>query len=68
MRKEITKSLADMLGQHLNPSDDPRIYIASEVTFNYGSSDQCRVDYMRFKPLNNSISGIERDAAAFSYF
>ena len=60
MRKETTKSLADMLWQYLNPSDDPRIYIASEVTFDYGSPDQCRVDYMRFKPLNNSVSGIEK--------
>ena len=49
-----------MLKHHLNPNNDPRIYIAREVTFDYGRPSQCRVDYMQFKPLNNSVSGIEK--------
>lgn len=60
MRKEITSTLTEMLRHYLNPNNDPRIYIAREVTFDYGHPGQCRVDYMQFKPLNNSVSGIEK--------
>ena len=60
MRKEITSTLSEMLRHYLNPNNDPRIYIAREVTFDYGRPGQCRVDYMRFAPLNNSVSGIEK--------
>ena len=35
-------------------------YWAKEVTFNYGRVDQFRVDYMKFKPVNQSASGIEK--------
>lgn len=59
-RKETTRVLSEMLKKHLNPNNDPRIYIAREVTFDYGKIGQCRVDYMQFKPLNNSVSGIEK--------
>ena len=59
-RKEITKHLTDLLKTHINPYNDPRIYTAAEVTFDYYSSHPIRVDYMRFKPLNNSVGGIER--------
>lgn len=59
-RKEITKELSNMLEKYLNPHNDPRIYYAKEVTFNYGYSDECRVDYMLFCPRNNSVSGIEQ--------
>ena len=45
---------------HICPSNDPRIYWASEVTFDYGPGEQVRVDIMLFKPVNNSVSGIEK--------
>ena len=36
-RKDITKYLSDLLEKHLNPSNDTRIYISKEVSFNcYG--------------------------------
>lgn len=59
-RKEITKYLSHLIEKHINPHNDPRIYWAKEVTFDYGTSYQVRVDYMKFQPLNNTISGIER--------
>lgn len=59
-RPEITKTLTLSMVHHLNPKNDTRIYIAREVTFDYGSGHSCRVDLMRFKPLNNSVSGIEK--------
>lgn len=53
-RKDITKYLSDLLEKHLNPSNDTRIYISKEVSFNcYGGEHTIRVDYMRFKPVNN---------------
>ena len=44
----------------LNPYHDTRIYIAKEVTFDYRTEQACRVDLMRFKPINNTVSGIEK--------
>ena len=46
--------------QKISPTHDPRIYWAKEVTVDYGLPSQVRVDYMRFKPLNNTVSGIEK--------
>lgn len=59
-RKETTIRLSALLEDYINPKKDSRIYYAKEVTFDYGSKDQCRVDYMQFKPKNNSVSGIEQ--------
>lgn len=59
-RPEITKELGARLEYHLDPHNDPRIYWAKEVTFDYDSDQMVRVDYMRFKPVNNSVSGIEK--------
>lgn len=59
-RPDITKDLFRRLEYHVNPRNDPRIYTASEVTFDYSSNHAIRVDYMRFKPANNSVSGIEK--------
>lgn len=59
-RKETTKMLSAMLEEYLNPKHDPRIYTSKEVTFDYGTPFQRRVDYMRFKPLNNFVSGLEK--------
>lgn len=59
-RPETTKQLSEMLYKYLNPRRDPRKYIAREVTFGYGTSRHCRVDYMCFEPRNNSVSGIEK--------
>lgn len=59
-RKEITQQLSEALEYYINPRKDPRIYYAKEVTFNYGSLDECRVDYMLCKPINNyTTDGIE---------
>ena len=59
-RPETTKLLSELLEKHIDPKNDPRIYWAKEVTFDYGSIAPIRVDYMRFKPINNSVSGIEK--------
>lgn len=59
-RKEITKALTDAIACYVNPNNDTRIYTAKEVTFDYATGHAIRVDFMRFKPLNNSVSGIEK--------
>ena len=59
-RKDITAMLSHSLLYKLNPHNDSRIYIAKEVTFDYATSHAIRVDFMRFKPVNNTVSGIEK--------
>lgn len=59
-RKEHTRQLSAMLERYIDPRNDPRIYWAREVTFDYSTNHKIRVDYMRFQPLNNSTSGIEK--------
>ena len=61
-RPEITKMLSLSLQKHINLHDDTRIYWAKEVTFDYATEHPIRVDYMRFKPVNNTVSGIEKGA------
>ena len=58
-RKGITAMLSELLEKYIAPNRDNRIYWAKEVTFDYGTQNQVRVDYMRFKPRNNTVSGIE---------
>lgn len=58
-RGETTKQLSELLEKHIN-AYDPRIYWAKEVTFDYSTAHSVRVDYMRFKPVNNTVSGIEK--------
>lgn len=58
-RKEITKFLSEGVEELINIYDT-RTYWAKEITFDYGSAHPIRVDYMRFKPVNNTISGIEK--------
>ena len=58
-RKLITEELSYLTEKYINPRNDTRVYWAKEVTFNYGTKNQIRVDYMVFKPINNTISGIE---------
>lgn len=59
-RKEHTRQLSAMLERYIDPRNDPRIYWAREVTFDYSTNHKIRVDYMRFQPLNNTTSGIEK--------
>ena len=59
-RQEITKLLSELTENLINPNDDPRIYCAKEVTFDYATDHSVRVDYIKFKPVNNTISGIEK--------
>lgn len=59
-RPHTTKWLSELLELYIDPHNDPRIYWAKEVTFDYASLNAVRVDYMRFKPVNNSTSGIEK--------
>lgn len=59
-RKEITKGLSLLTEKYINPHNDPRIYWAREVTFDYATTHCVRVDYMKFKPLNNTVGGIEK--------
>lgn len=58
-RPEITKDLSRRLEQYIAPYGDTRIYWAREVTFDYSKRHPIRVDYMRFKPRNNTPEGIE---------
>ena len=58
-RKEATGVLSKLTEKYLSPNGDPRIYWAKEVTFDYSTDHRVRVDYMMFKPVNNSVSGIE---------
>lgn len=60
VRKQTTSMLSAALEHYIDPSNDPRIYWAKEVTFDYATDHRIRVDYMKFTPLNNSISGIEK--------
>lgn len=59
-RPDITKMLSLSIQKYINPHNDPRIYWAKEVTFDYSTSHSVRVDFMRFKPVNNTVSGIEK--------
>lgn len=59
-RAETTAMLSLAIQKYLNPHEDPRIYWAKEVTFDYATTHAVRVDYMRFKPVNNTVSGIEK--------
>lgn len=59
-RSEITQMLSLAVEKYINPHSDPRIYWAREVTFGYATSDMVRVDFMKFKPVNNTVSGIEK--------
>ncbi len=59
-RPQITDSLNKALEKYLDPHNDPRIYWAKEVTFDYATNAPIRVDYMKFKPFNNTVSGIEK--------
>ena len=57
---EITTVLSISTEKYITPHGDPRIYWAKEVTFDYATSNAVRVDYMKFKPVNNTVSGIEK--------
>lgn len=59
-RPEITALLSLSTQKYINPHNDPRIYWAKEITFDNGTSTKCRVDFMKFKPVNNTVSGIEK--------
>ena len=59
-RPEITKRLSELTEKLINPNNDSRTYWAKEISFDYATSNRIRVDYMRFEPLNNTISGIEK--------
>lgn len=59
-RAEITKILSDLTEKLINPNADTRIYYSKEVTFDYALANSIRVDYMKFKPKNNTVSGIEK--------
>ena len=58
-RKAITEELSRLTEKYINPTSDTRLYWAKEVTFDYRTENQIRVDYMHFVPMNNTISGIE---------
>ncbi len=59
-RKQITASLSALTEKMISRDYDPRSYWSKEVTFDYGTPNPVRVDYMKFEPLNNSVSGIEK--------
>lgn len=59
-RPDTTANISQLLEKHIDPHKDPRIYWAKEVTFDYATSHMIRVDYMKFSPVNNTVSGIEK--------
>lgn len=59
-RADTTQILSALTEKLINPRNDPRIYWAKEITFDYATLNPIRVDYMRFKPVNNTVSGIEK--------
>lgn len=59
-RHEVTRQLSEAVRYLINPKNDQRIYCAREVTFDYGTTHAVRVDFMKFVPMNNSVSGIEK--------
>lgn len=59
-RKETTEILSLSIQRQIYPNSDPRIYLAREVTFVYATTNAVRVDFMKFKPANNTVSGIEK--------
>ena len=59
-RPQITAILSLSVQKHINPKSDTRIYWAMEVTFDYATTAAVRVDFMKFKPVNNTVSGIEK--------
>ncbi len=58
-RRQTTKTLGDMLVGDVFHFPDARVYWAREVTFDYMSAHTIRVDFMRYKPRNTTISGLE---------
>jgi hypothetical protein len=59
-RPETTAKLSELTERYINPKRDPRVYWAKEVTFDYATGHAIRVDYMKFLPVNNTVSGIEK--------
>lgn len=59
-RPDITTDLSARIEKKINPNNDTRIYWAKEVTLDYGTGHAVRVDYMKFEPVNNTVSGIEK--------
>lgn len=55
-RKETTTFLNRLVHRDILSGD----YWASEVTFNHGRKNNFRVDFMKFKPHNQTPSGIEK--------
>lgn len=55
-RRETTEHLSNLLKRKLICEG---AYWASEVTFDYATIHPIRVDFMKFKPVNQTISGIE---------
>ena len=52
-RTNNTQELSCLTEKYINPYNDPRIYWAREVTFDYGTLHQVRVDYMKFKIIGS---------------
>lgn len=59
-RKETTEMLSLLLENTIDPKDDPRVYWAKEVTFDYATGNSVRVDYMLYKPKDCTVSGLEK--------
>lgn len=57
MRPEITEFLSEILVAQRFCGFK---YWSSEVTLNYGTTNQKRVDFMQFEPKNTTVSGIEK--------
>lgn len=59
-RTQTTALLSALTERMISCDYDSGVYWSKEVTFDYGTPNPVRVDYMKFEPLNNSVSGIEK--------
>ena len=59
-RENTAKILSEMLEEHLGPRGGSNACAAKGVMFDLGKPERFCVDFMRFVPLGDSVSGIEK--------
>lgn len=58
-RGDVTRQLGDALVRGVFGFPDPRVYWSREVTFDCTGPKPVRVDFMRYKPRNQCVAGLE---------
>lgn len=67
-RPQITAILSLSILKHICPNNDPRIYWAREVTFDWATSHSVRVDFMKFKPVTHSVKNTREKLVVWTGF